>query len=166
MHAVRAVWDAVKKVRSATGEPAKRFDSRTPQAGSLDSEALAKVLGAKAETQDGIVKFTIGREATMHGAKFAGSMGLTTWAAFSGSDSLAAMDGDFAMTATEVQPVLRALRKGGINIVAVHNHMVGETPPYFFVHFWGKGSSRQLADGFQAAITAQKNAPQAVSGHK
>src|SRR5262245_64150392 len=76
----------------------------------------------------------------MHGAKVGGSMGLTTWAAFSGSDELAAVDGDFIMTAEEVQPVLRALRKAGIHVVALHNHMVGEQPAFYFTHFWGKGS--------------------------
>ena len=59
----------------------------------------------------------------MHGMKFGGSMGLTTWAAFAGTDDSAVVDGDFAMTANEVQPVLKALRAAGINIVALHNHM-------------------------------------------
>jgi hypothetical protein len=82
-------------------------------------------------------------------------MGLTTWAAFSGSDDLAAMDGDFIMTANEVQPVLKALRKANIHIVAMHNHMVGEQPAFYFTHFWGKGSAEELARGFQAALQAQ-----------
>ena len=82
-------------------------------------------------------------------------MGLTTWAAFSGTDELAAMDGDFAMSAQEVQPVLRALRKAKIYVVALHNHMVGETPGYYFVHFWATGSTRELAERFKAALDAQ-----------
>ena len=94
----------------------------------------------------------------MHGVKVAGSMGLTTWAAFSGSDDLAAVDGDFIMTAAEVQPVLRALRKSGIHIVALHNHMVGEQPAFYFTHFWGKGKAEDLAKSLQAALTAQKEA--------
>jgi hypothetical protein len=68
----------------------------------------------------------------MHGAKVEESMGLNTWAAFSGSDELAVADGDFIMSVEEVQPVMRALRKGGINIVALHNHMMGEQPTFFF----------------------------------
>jgi hypothetical protein len=94
----------------------------------------------------------------MHGVKVGGSMGLTTWAAFSGSDELAAVDGDFIMTAHEVQPVLRALRKAGINIVALHNHMIGEQPAFFFTYFWGKGKAADLAAGVQAALAAQKEA--------
>jgi hypothetical protein len=108
-----------------------------------------------------VVKVTIAREGTMHGVKIAGSMGLTTWAAFSGSDELAAVDGDFIMTAPEVQPVLRALRKADIHVVALHNHMIGEQPAFFFTHFWGKGPAEKLATGLKAALDAQK---QAASG--
>jgi hypothetical protein len=100
----------------------------------------------------------------MHDVKVAGSMGLTTWAAFSGSDDLAAVDGDFIMTATEVQPILRALRKSGIHIVALHNHMVGEKPAYYFTHFWGKGPARELASGVKSALDAQKNAAKRAAG--
>jgi hypothetical protein len=83
-------------------------------------------------------------------------MGLTTWAAFSGSDESAAVDGDFIMTADEVQPVLRALRKAGIHVVALHNHMVGEQPPFYFTHFWGKGPAKELAQGLRATMVAQE----------
>ncbi len=85
-------------------------------------------------------------------------MGLTTWAAFSGGDDLAAVDGDFIMTAGEVQPVLKALRKGGIHVVALHYHMVGEQPTFYFAHFWGKGKAEELARGLKAALDAQKAA--------
>jgi hypothetical protein len=85
-------------------------------------------------------------------------MGLTTWAAFSGSNAFAAVDGDFIMTAAEVQPVLHALRKAGIHIVALHNHMIGEEPAFYFTHFWGKGSAESLARGVKSALDAQKGA--------
>ena len=85
-------------------------------------------------------------------------MGLTTWAAFSGSDELAAVDGDFIMAAAEVQPVLRALRKANINIVALHNHMIGEEPAFYFTHFWGKGTTRELSHAIRSALDAQANA--------
>jgi len=81
---VKAVWDAVKTIRADNSQPAKRFDSHVPKSGSLDAEALAKILETKAETQDGIAKFTIGREAAMHGAKFGGSMGLN-WRSSTGT---------------------------------------------------------------------------------
>ena len=152
---IKSVWDAIKKVRAENPKPASRFVGDVPKEGKIDQAAIEKALGHKGETQAGVVKVTIGREGTMHGVKITGSMGLTTWAAFSGSDELAAVDGDFIMTAAEVQPVLRALRKADIHIVALHNHMVGEEPAFYFTHFWGKGPAEKLAKGVKAALDEQ-----------
>lgn len=155
---VKAIWDAVKKVRVESPKPATRFAGGVPKEGKLDQAAIETAIGHKAEAQAGVVKVTIGREGTMHGVKVGGSMGLTTWAAFSGSDELAAVDGDFIMTAAEVQPVLRALRKTGIHVVALHNHMIGEQPAYYFAHFWGKGKAADLAGSLRAALDVQDRA--------
>lgn len=152
---VKAVWDAIKKVRSEQPKPANRFTGEVPKAGTVMAAKVEKALGHKSDTQGGVVKVTIGREGMMHGVKMSGSMGLTTWAAFSGSDDLAAVDGDFIMTAAEVQPVPKALRKAGIHVVALHNHMVGEQPAFYFTHFWGKGKSDDLASGLKTALDAQ-----------
>lgn len=152
---VKQVWDAIKKVRAENPAPGAHFAGDVPKQGVIDQAAIEQVLGQKGQAQDGVVKVTIGREGSMHGVKVAGSMGLTTWAAFSGSDELAAVDGDFIMTAEEVQTVLRSLRKSGINIVALHNHMVGEKPAFYFTHFWGKGPAKELARGVKAALDAQ-----------
>jgi hypothetical protein len=162
--AVKGVWDAIKKVRAENPHPATRFSGEIPNTGEVTAGPIEKVLGHKGESQDGVVKVTIGREGTMHGTKVAGSMGLTTWAAFSGRDDGAAVDGDFIMTAEEVQPVLRALRKAGIHVVALHNHMIGEQPAFYFTHFWGKGPAEQLARGVKSALDAQKEAA-AKRGH-
>jgi uncharacterized protein DUF1259 len=161
--AVKKVWDAIKEVRNSYPMPAAQFSKKVPKEGSIDAAAIEKTLGQKTETQDGVVKVTIGREGNMHGVKVAGSMGLTTWAAFSGSDDFAAVDGDFIMTAEQVQPVLRALRHHKIHIVALHNHMIGEQPAFYFTHFWGKGSPRELAEGIKFALDAQKSDSQAKS---
>src|SRR4029077_9087881 len=115
-----------KKVRADHAAPATHFAGEVPKEGKIDAAAIEEALGHKSEAQGGVVKVTIGREGKMHGVAVGGSMGITTWAAFSGSDDLAAVDGDFIMTAGEVQPVLRALRKAGIHVVALHNHMTGE----------------------------------------
>jgi hypothetical protein len=154
--AVKGVWDAIKKVRAGLSKPATRFPGAVPKEGKVTAATIEKILDQKSQTQDGIVKITIGREGKMHGAKVGGSMGLTAWAAFSGDDDLAAVDGDFIMTAEEVQRVLRALRKADIHIVALHNHMVGEQPSFYFTHFWGKGSPEKLARGLKSALDAQK----------
>lgn len=152
---VKAVWDAIKAVRTAHPQPADGFGGPTPKPGKLDAAALGKIVGHPAEMNGDVAKITIGATGHMHGQPIGASMGLTTWAAFSGSDTLAAMDGDFIMTANEVQPVLHALRRAGIHIVALHNHMTGTQPEFYFTHFWGKGKAADLAHGFRAALDAQ-----------
>jgi hypothetical protein len=152
---VKAVWDAIKKVRADRPQPATRFAGDVPKAGTMTAGPIEKALGHKVESQTGMVKATIGRDGSMHGIKVGGSMGLTTWAAFVGADEVATVDGDFIMTAGEVQPVLKALRKANIHIVALHNHMAGEQPAYYFTHFWGKGPAAELAHGVKTALDAQ-----------
>ncbi|HKZ11497.1 MAG TPA: DUF1259 domain-containing protein [Rhodanobacteraceae bacterium] len=152
---VKAVWDAIKAVRAARPQPEDGFGGPVPTAGKIDTQMLAKIVGHPAEANNGSPKITIGTTGHMHDQSIGASMGLTTWAAFSGSDQLAAMDGDFIMRADEVQPVLRALRKAGIHIVALHNHMIGTQPDFYFTHFWGKGKAADLARGFRAALDAQ-----------
>ncbi len=152
---VRNVWDAIKAVRAERAQPASGFGGSTPQPGEIDAAAIAKIVGHPAAKAGGVAKVTIGREGRMHGHTIGASMGLTTWAAFSGSDQLAAIDGDFIMTADEVQPVLRALRGKGLHVVALHNHMMGEAPAFYFTHFWGKDRAAELARAFRAALDAQ-----------
>jgi hypothetical protein len=83
-------------------------------------------------------------------------MGVNTWAAFAGTDDDAVVDGDFAMLDEELQGVLKALRKAGIDVVAIHHHMAGETPQYLFLHYWGRGRAEALARGVRAALDTQK----------
>ena len=86
------------------------------------------------------------------GAPINARMGLNTWAAFTGSDSQAAIAGDVAMLEGEVQPVLKALRSNGLEVVAMHHHMTGTSPVIIFLHYWGKGPADKLATGFKAAL--------------
>lgn len=152
---VKAVWDAIKSVRGAHPQPAEGFGGATPSSGAMNADAIARIVGHPAPVTDGVAKVTIGTEGQMHGQKVGASMGLTTWAAFSGSDQSAAIDGDFIMRAKDVRPVLMALRKAGIHVVALHNHMMGESPEFYFTHFWGKGKVTDLAQGFRSALEAQ-----------
>ncbi|MGR9053395.1 MAG: DUF1259 domain-containing protein [Gammaproteobacteria bacterium] len=156
--AVKSVWDAVKAVRTAAAEPASGFFGTTPKrGGKIDMERIKTLTGLVPTTNPGgVVKISTGRSATMDGVAIGGSMGLTSWAAFTGNDSFAVMDGDLIMSTSEVQPVLNALRKANLHIVALHNHMLGERPAYFFTHFWGKGSAVELAEGFKAVLEVQK----------
>jgi Domain of Unknown Function (DUF1259) len=79
-------------------------------------------------------------------------MGLNTWAAFVGNNESAAVAGDVAMLASEVTPVLQALRRNGLQVVALHHHMTGTSPAIFFLHYWGTGPAATLAAGFRAAL--------------
>ena len=156
---VKAMWDAIKKVREKHATPVERFPGSVPEiTGEYDTASLETILGVEGSLNGQVLKFTFGRSATMHGTEFGASMGLATWAAFTGNKDHAVVDGDFAMTAGEVQPVMHALRDAGIHIVALHNHMIGETPPYYFLHYWGNGDPEVLARGLHAALEVQKNA--------
>ena len=153
---VRAMWDAIRQVREARRIPGDRTSSNSPEiTGKYDQATLDSILGQEGSLNGSVLKFTFGRAAEMHGAEFGASMGLSTWAAFSGNPSHAVVDGDFAMTADEVQPVMRALRDAGIHIVALHNHMIGESPAYYFLHYWGNGDPKELARGIRKALDIQ-----------
>ena len=98
-------------------------------------------------------KVVIGREAKAGcGCKVGKAMGVNTWAAFAGQDMNAFVDGDFAVLEHELRPVLRSLRSSGINVVAIHNHMILEKPRIVFLHYWGKGTSMDLARGVRGAL--------------
>ena len=158
--AVKAVWDAIKKVRSAKPEPADSFSGGPAIAGdgTINAGQIREITGLESTRKPGgVVKISSGRKASMSGTGIAGSMGLTSWAAFTGDDTAAVMDGDFIMSIAEVQPVLKAMRKANLHIVALHNHMLGEQPPYFFAHFWGRGTVADLARGFRTALNVEKD---------
>jgi len=161
--AVGRVREAIARVRRASARPAPGFGGPAPQPGRLSVEPLERALGRAGQVQDGVLKVTFGREARMHGARLGASMGLASWAAFSGSDARAVVDGDFGMAAAEVQPVLRALRRADIHVVALHNHMMGEQPATYFAHFWGEGPALNLARGIRAALDEQEKATRHVA---
>jgi Domain of Unknown Function (DUF1259) len=151
--AVGKVFATIKETSGGKGsvphaelEPAKT---------SLDPKAIEEILGVKGQMANGVYKVTIGRTTKMHDHEVGNTMGVNTWAAFVGSDDTAAVDGDFAMLESELQPVLKALRGAGINIVAIHHHMAMESPRVLFLHYWGVGPTRALATGLKAALATQ-----------
>ena len=153
--AVRKVYDKIKEIRAATPQPKDSFGQiALPERNSISAEPLNKVFGLTSEANNGMVKFSIGHPATMHGVKIDNAMGVNTWAAFAGSDDNAVVDGDFAVTEDELQSALKAMRVGGINIVAIHSHMTYEQPRILFFHYWGKGPAKKLAEAIQGALLA------------
>ena len=155
--AVKKTLDAVKQARGARpAMPSKFAGPPIPETNSITPGPIDQILGTKGQVNAGMYKATIGRPATMHGSKIGAQMGVNTWAAFAGSDDAAVVDGDFAMTAAEMQPVLKALRKADIQIVAIHNHMTHEEPQYIFLHYWGKGPAESLAKALRSAMNTQR----------
>ena len=148
---VKAVLEKVKEVRGM--DPAD--GSKDPVENSLDTARLNSVLASKGEMARGVFKHTIGRPDVNlkdHNAEVTSFLGFNTWAAWQGTPERAAVAGDFAMLENEVGPVIKALVESGIEVVAVHNHMVHEEPRIFFLHYWGVGPATKLAAGLRAAL--------------
>jgi hypothetical protein len=126
-----------------------------PKQSTLDTEKIAKIVGHAGEQNGPVYKITIGRDdldVKEMGAKINARMGLNTWAAFVGTNEDAAVAGDIAMLETEVQPTLKALRAHGLDVVAIHHHMINSRPVIIFLHYWGRGPAEKLATGFKAAL--------------
>jgi hypothetical protein len=148
---VRAIFDKVKESR--------RKDPKESKADSvintLNFALIDSIIGYKGEMAKGVYKYTISRPDVAlqeHGIPVSTFMGFNTWASWQGIPEKAAVAGDFTMLEKEVAPVIKALVENGIEVVAVHNHMVHETPRIFFLHYWGVGNAEQLAKGLKAAL--------------
>jgi hypothetical protein len=153
--AVRKVYDKIKEVRAANPQPKDSFGEKSlPDKNSISPAPLNDVFKLNGEVNDGMVKFSIGHPATMHGVKIDNAMGVNTWAAFAGGDDNAVVDGDFAVTEDQLQSALKAMRAGGISIVAIHSHMTHEQPRILFFHYWGRGPAKRLAEAVQGAAMA------------
>ena len=148
---VRAVFDAVKTSRGH--DPAAAAPDSVVT--TIDAKVLDGIIGSKGEWSKGVYKYTIGRPDVPlkeHDVAVSTFLGFNTWAAWQGTPDHAAVAGDFTMLEDEVAPVIKALVENGIEVVAVHNHMVHEQPRIFFLHYWGVGNAEQLAKGLKAAL--------------
>jgi len=151
--AVRKVYDKIKQVRVANPNPKDSFGTpQLPDKNSISADPLNQIFAMKGEENNDMVKFSIGRPAMMHGVKIDNAMGVNTWVAFAGSDDNAIVDGDFAVTEDELQPVLKSLLKDKINIVAIHQHMTHEEPRIMFFHYWGRGPAKDLANAVKGGL--------------
>ncbi len=148
---IKAIFERVKQARG-----------RDPKEGKSDSvintlsiSTLDSIVGYKGEMSKGVYKYTIGRPDVAlkeHGISVSTFMGFNTWAAWQGTTEKAAVAGDFTMLENEVAPVIKNLVENGIEVVAVHNHMVHEEPRIFFLHYWGTGPAEKLAKGLRMAL--------------
>ena len=158
---VAALGDGVKRamatvttLRAASAVPATGFGGPSlPARSSLASAEIESILGVKGKAQDGMFKVVVGRTARAAcGCPIGKAMGVNTWAAFAGTADNAVVDGDFAVAEGEMQAVLKSLRGDGINVVAIHHHMTGETPRILFLHYWGRGKAVELAGAVRRAL--------------
>jgi hypothetical protein len=152
--AVGKVFTKIKETSGSKGEaPHADLD---PAKTSLDPRKIEEIIGAKGEMSGGVYKITLGRITTLNDREVGNTMGVNTWAAFVGSDANAVVDGDFVMFENELQAVLKTLRGAGITVVAIHNHMMEESPRTVFLHYWGVGPTEKLARGIKAALDTQR----------
>lgn len=121
----------------------------------FDVDALNKIVEHEAAINGPTIKYTIGRTdltVIAMGTEMTTNIGLNTWAAFTGSMERAHIAGDIAMLESEVNPVIKSLRSKGIEVVAVHHHMLGDEPHMIFLHYLGTGPALELAKSFKAAL--------------
>jgi len=169
VHGHGAPMDLARKVKPALDLIGKQTNPASPAAaaapaGTLDVAKLAQIVGHAGEQTGAVYKITVGRpdlKMTEMGAPITARMGLNTWAAFVGTDAEAAVAGDVAMLPSEVTPVLKVLRQNGLDVVAIHHHMLDTQPGVIFLHYWGTGPAEKLATGFRAALDqlGKTNAP-------
>jgi hypothetical protein len=121
----------------------------------LDTAAIDQTLGAKGANNGGVYQFSIPRAEPIkdNGMDVPPPMGSANAINFQPTGGgKAAITGDFVLTAKEVNPVLKALRDHGIEVTAIHNHMLDDQPHLFFMHFWANDDARKLAEGLKAAL--------------
>jgi Domain of Unknown Function (DUF1259) len=151
----RKLKPAVDLIGKSSGSTAPPAAAPGTPANTLNTARLVEIVGATGEQTGAVYKFTLGRndlKVVEMGAPINARMGLNTWAAFTGTNDKAAIAGDIAMLESEVTPVLKALRKNGLDVVAIHHHMTNDRPVIIFLHYWGTGSADKLATGFKAAV--------------
>jgi hypothetical protein len=165
---VHAHGDAVK---IATGIKTALALTGTPSAGpaaaamqsdpGLDTAGIAKALGVTGRLNGGVYQVSVPRKETIRdeGMEIPAVMGIGTAINFQPTSAgKAAITGDFVMIASEVNPVIRALRRNGIEVTSLHNHLLNEEPRLFFMHFWANDDALKLARGLREALalTASK----------
>jgi hypothetical protein len=121
----------------------------------LDTTQLDQIIGAKGQANGGVYQFNVPRRdpITENGMTVPAAMGSANAINFQPMDAgRAAITGDFIITGDEVNPMIKALRANGIEVTALHSHMLTEQPRVFFMHFWANDDALKLARGIRAAL--------------
>ena len=151
-------------VRAALEESKTPFDIKPPAEAAaasagvdLDTAKVDAAIGRKGKANGGVYQFGIPRADSikMDGMAVPGAMGTAIAINFQPTGGgKAAITGDFVALSNEVNPLITALRDNGIEVTAIHNHMIGEEPRAFFIHFWANDDAVKLAKGLRAALDA------------
>ena len=155
------IHDALAASKTPLAAPATGSSQPTgaapaaPPAIDLDTATLDRTMGAKGANNGGIYQYSIPRAEPIkdNGMPVPPALGSAQAINFEPTGGgKAAITGDFVLTAKEVGPVMQALRANGIEVTALHNHMLGEEPRLFFMHFWANDDAKKLAQGLRAAL--------------
>ncbi|MFL5558935.1 MAG: DUF1259 domain-containing protein [Gemmatimonadaceae bacterium] len=152
----RTIHDALAQSATPMNPPAPASPAAAAAA-DLDTLAIARTLGVAGKSNGGVYQVSVPRRETIreHGMEVPPSMGVATAINFQPTGGgKAAITGDFVLRASEVNPVIRALRNNGIEVTALHSHMLTEEPRLFFMHFWANDDAAKLATGLRAALDA------------
>ncbi len=158
-----AIRGALELTRTPLGQTGTAATEPMP----LNSAGVDRVLGATGKVNGGVLQYSIPRQETIKdsGMEVPASMGLGTVINLQPTTAgRAVATGDFVLTASEVTPVLHALRESGIDVTALHNHLGQEEPRLFFMHFWGNGDAMGLARGLKRALDSTNVAVAARTG--
>jgi hypothetical protein len=148
---------AIRDALAESKTPLTVAASAAAPAVDLDTAQLDKIIGVKGQANGGVYQFNVPRRdpITEEGMQLSpvGPMGVAIGINFQPTGSgKAAITGDFVLTSDEVNPVILALRTHGIDVTALHSHMLDEQPRLFFMHFWANDDAIQLAKGLRAAL--------------
>lgn len=153
----KAIHDAL----TLTGTPTSTKAGTTPQDMGLNTTQLDRIIGYKGKASGNVYQYSLPRaeKITDNGMEIPPSMGVATGINFQPTgNGKASIAGDFVLTGNEVNPVIRALTNNGIEVTAVHSHMINEEPRLFFMHFWAVDDPNKLARGLRAAINETHSA--------
>ena len=151
-----ALKDALALTKTPAAAPAPASQQQNL---GIDTSQIDTTLGYQGKSNNGIYQFSVPRAETIHDmdTEIPPSMGTATSINFQPTgNGRAAITGDFVLLGSEVNPVIKALRDNGIQVTAVHTHMLTEDPRLFFMHFWANDDAVKLAKGLRAAIDKTK----------
>jgi hypothetical protein len=153
------IAEAVRAALALTGTPSVPPAAAGSAGFGLDTARLASALGYAGKVTGGVYQVSVPRaeQVRVAGMEIPPAMGVATALNFQPTDKgKAAITGDFVLTADEVNPVIRSLREGGIEVTALHSHMLGEEPRLYFMHFWANDEAMKLARTLHAALGHMK----------